>query len=87
MSTGNSHGDLLSGHKIGQACPGAPKTAKAHPISENSEDSTVVNSPEHLSDFHFRGLEILKVSLRALRPLRFKCKVWVEFWLVTDRAV
>jgi hypothetical protein len=28
MSTGNSHGDLLSGHKIGQACPGAPKIAK-----------------------------------------------------------
>ena len=52
MSTGNSHGDLLSGHKIGQAWPGAPKTAKGHPISENSGDSTVQNFPAPLSYSH-----------------------------------
>ena len=56
------------------------KTAKAHPISEKSGDPTVQNFPDApRSDFHFRGLEVPGVSLRALRPLRFKCNVWVQW--------
>jgi hypothetical protein len=52
--------------------------AKAHPISEDPRDSTVQNFPDPLSDIHSRRLEIPGVTLRALRPLRFKCNVGVE---------
>ena len=54
------------------------KIATAHRISENPGDSTVQNFPDPLSDFQSRVLEIPGVSLRALRPLRFKCNVWVQ---------
>jgi hypothetical protein len=54
------------------------KTAKGHRISEDPGDSPVQNFPEPLSEFPIRGPKIPGVSLRALRPLRFKCNVWIR---------
>jgi hypothetical protein len=47
MSTGNSHGDLLSGHKIGQACPGAPKHAEKPPVFPTLEREDPRGGLEH----------------------------------------
>jgi hypothetical protein len=51
------------------------KNAKGPRISEYPGDSTVRVPPDSNSHFHSRVLEIPGISLRALRPLRFKCNV------------
>ena len=53
-------------------------TAKGNQTSPNSKQMTVQNLRDPLLDFGSPDLEISGGSLRALRPLRFKCNVWVQ---------